>query len=184
LSLLVLSAIPSFAQNAVSGAVFGTVMDSTGAAVPGAAVEIRNIGTGVLYRAATNDSGNYRQTDVQPGSYAVTVTKTGFQKYVQQNVTAAVSQSTRVDASLQLGTETQEVTVSSAPPAIETDRAVVETSLTAGQIGSLPVANRKFTNLALLTPGSVINTYQHAPIRRAPSAGRSTISPPTFIRPS
>ena len=93
----------------------------------------------------------------------MTITKTGFQKYVQRNVSAAVSQSTRLDASLSIGTEAQEVTVSSAPPAIQTDRATVETNLTAGQIGSLPVANRNFTNRALLTPGSVINTYQHAP---------------------
>ncbi|MBV9081833.1 MAG: TonB-dependent receptor, partial [Acidobacteriaceae bacterium] len=155
-------ATPSFGQNAVSGTVIGTVLDTTGAAVPGAAVRVENIAQGVVYNTTTNDSGNYTQTNVQPGNYTITITKTGFQKYVQQNVAVAVSQSTRVDASLQVGAETQEVTVTAAPPAIETDRADVQTNLTAGQIGSLPVANRNFTNLALLTPGSVINTYQHA----------------------
>ncbi len=161
--LLASAAMNSFSQTSVSGAILGTVVDATGAAVPGANVDIHSAATGVSYRTTTNNSGNYTQTDVQPGSYTITITKTGFQKYVQQNVAASVSQSTRVDASLQVGTEAQEITVSSAPPAIETDRADVQTNLSAGQIASLPVANRNFTNLALLTPGSVINTYQHAP---------------------
>ena len=74
-----------------------------------------------------------------------------------------MSQSIRVDAPLQVGKETQEVTVTEAPPAIETDRAVVQTQLSGAQISSLPIPNRNFTNLALLTPGSVVNTFQHAP---------------------
>jgi hypothetical protein len=150
-------------QNAVSGTVIGTITDATGAAVPGATVELRNTAKGITYRATTNDSGNYTLSNAQPGTYTVSITKTGFQNYLQENVAVAVSQSIRVDASLQVGAQTQEVTVSSAPPAIETDRASVQTSLSAGQIGSLPVPNRNFTNLSLLTPGSVINTYQHAP---------------------
>jgi hypothetical protein len=153
----------TLAQNAVSGTVIGTVTDITGAAVPGASVELHNPAKGVTYRATTNESGNYTVSNMQPGAYTVTITKPGFQKYLQQNVIVSVSQSTRVDASLSVGAQTQEVTVSSAPPPIETDRASVQTSLSAGQIGSLPVPNRNFTNLTLLTPGSVINTYQHAP---------------------
>ncbi len=97
------------------------------------------------------------------GSYTVTITKPGFQKFIQQNVTVNVSQSIRVDASLQVGQATQEVTVTGAPPAIETDRAVVQTQLSGAEISSLPISNRNFTNLALLTPGSVVNTFQHAP---------------------
>lgn len=161
--LLAISIPDMLHGQAVTGTVIGTVQDATGAAVPGATVQIQNIAKGVNYQTTTNESGNYTQADVQPGPYTVTITKTGFQKYVQQNVAVTVGQSARVDATMQVGTETQEVTVSSAPPPIETDRAEVQTNLTAGQISELPVTNRNFTNLALLTPGSVINTFQHAP---------------------
>ncbi len=148
---------------ATSGTVIGTVQDSTGAAVPGATVAIENPAKGLTLQTTTNESGNYTQTDVPPGTYTITISKAGFQKFVQQSVAVTVGQSARADATMQVGQETQEVTVTSAPPPIETDRAEVQTNLTAGQIATLPVTNRNFTNLALLTPGSVINTFQHAP---------------------
>jgi Carboxypeptidase regulatory-like domain/TonB dependent receptor len=148
---------------AVSGNIIGTVTDPSGSAVAGAEIDIANIGTGVSTKTSTNESGNYTAANLLPGSYTVTVTKPGFQKFVQQNVLVQVSQSIRVDAPLQVGEATQEVTVTEAPPGVETDRAVVQTQLSGAQISSLPVPNRNFTNLTLLTPGSVVNTFQHAP---------------------
>ncbi len=154
--------LDSFGQ-AVSGNIIGTITDPSGAAVSGAQITVTNIGTNASYQTTTNDSGNYTEANLAPGSYTVTITAPGFQKFTQQNVTVDVSQSIRVDASLQVGQQTQEVTVSAAPPGIETGRAVVQTQLSGAQISSLPIPNRNFTNLALLTPGSVVNTFQHAP---------------------
>jgi Carboxypeptidase regulatory-like domain/TonB dependent receptor len=151
----------SFGQ-AVSGNVIGTVTDPSGAAVSGAQITIDNVGTGVSTQVTTNESGNYTAPNLPAGNYTISITAAGFQKFVQQNVTVNVSQSIRVDASLQVGQATQEVTVSAAPPGLETDRAVVQTQLSAAQVSSLPIPNRNFTNLALLTPGSVLNTFQHA----------------------
>ncbi len=148
---------------ATSGIILGTVQDVTGAAVPNAKVTITDVGTNITHETTTNESGNYTQPQLTPGTYTVTVEVNGFKKFTQQNVAVNVSQSARVDANLQLGQASQEVTVSSAPPSLETDRAEVQTQLSAQQVSSLPVLNRNFTNLALLTPGSVINTYQHAP---------------------
>src|SRR5215831_2335830 len=93
------SCITAHAQ-AVSGNIFGTVLDPSGAAVTGAAVTLRNTGTSVTRATTTNDSGNYSASDLAPGAYEVTITKTGFSKFVQQNVTVAVAQSTRVYAQL------------------------------------------------------------------------------------
>ena len=159
--LVELSASNSWAQ-AVSGNVIGTVTDPSGAAVNGAQITIANVGTGGSTQATTNESGNYTAPNLPAGSYTVTVTSPGFQKFIQQSVNVDVSQSVRVDASLQVGTASQEVTVTEAPPSIETDRAVVQTQLSGEQISSLPIPNRNFTNLALLTPGAVVNTFQHA----------------------
>lgn len=151
----------SFSQ-AVSGTIIGTIQDPSGAGIVGATVEATNNATGVTLRTTSNESGNYTITAVPVGEYTVTVSNTGFQKFVQQNVSVSVSQSSRVDAQLTVGQISQEVTVSSAPPQIETDRASVQTQLSSGQIENLPIVNRNFTNLTLLTPGSVVNTFQHA----------------------
>ncbi|HVW86317.1 MAG TPA: carboxypeptidase-like regulatory domain-containing protein, partial [Bryobacteraceae bacterium] len=154
---------PSVFAQAVSGNIFGTVLDPNGAAVPAAAVTVNNRETGVSRSATTNDSGNYTVTDLASGTYDVSIAKTGFSKFVQQNVAVSVAQSTRVDASLQVGQETQEITVTEAPPGIETDRAEVQSQLGGRQIQELPVLNRNLTNLTLLAPGATLNTFQHAP---------------------
>jgi Carboxypeptidase regulatory-like domain len=161
---LIAASIPlNVLAQAVSGNIIGTVTDPSGAAVAGAQITITNIGTNASSQITTNDSGNYTAANLAAGSYSVSITAPGFQKFTQQNVRVDVSQSIRVDASLQVGQATQEVTVTEAPPGIETDRAVVQTQLSGAQMSSLPIANRNFTNLALLTPGSVVNTFQHAP---------------------
>jgi carboxypeptidase family protein/TonB-dependent receptor-like protein len=162
-TLLAITLPSNLLAQATSGTIIGTVQDSTGSFVPAATVTVTDVGTNVSNEASTNDSGNYTVSQLTPGNYIVTVSKSGFQKFIQQNVTVNVGQSARVDATLQVGTASQEVTVTSAPPAIESDRAEVQTQLTSAQISSLPVLNRNFTNFALLTPGSVINTFQHAP---------------------
>ncbi len=152
---LALSFAAKIAGQAVSGNIIGTVTDPSGAGIPAATITVKNVGIGVSTQVTTNNSGNYTVADFTPGNYTVTITQAGFQKVTQQNVAVIASQTAPVDASLKLGQETQEVTVSEAPPGIETDRASVETHLSSGHISSLPVPNRNFTNLALLAPGAV-----------------------------
>ncbi len=152
---------PSLYSQAVSGNIIGTVTDSTGAAISGAQITVANAATGFSAQTATNESGNYTAADLGPGNYTVKISQPGFQRFEQQNVIVNVSQSSRADASLKVGESSQQVTVTDAPPSIETDRASVETRLSAGQISSLPIPNRNFTALTLLTPGSVLNTFQH-----------------------
>ncbi len=130
--------------------------------IPGGEVAIIDVGKGVTTNVITNADGNYIKTQLTPGSYEIAITKPGFKKFQQQNLTVSVGRSARVDVVLQIGEATQEITVSSAPPELVTDRAEVQTHLGAEQISSLPVVNRNFTNLSLLTPGATLNTYQHA----------------------
>ena len=164
IALAILLISPSVVRaQATSGTILGTVLDPSGTAVPGATVTVDDVGKGTTQTVETNESGNYTISQLTPGTYRVTVNHPGFRRFVQESVAVSVAQSARVDAALQIGEATQQVTVTDAPPAIQTDRAEVQTSLTSGQISSLPVLNRNFTNLTLLTPGAVINTYQHAP---------------------
>ncbi len=152
---------PLHAQ-AVSGTLLGTVTDPSGAFVVGAKVTIRNIEQNRTTTTTTNDSGNYIQTQLLPGTYEVTIEKPGFNRFVQQNVRVTIGQSTTLNAALQVGGVTQELVVSAPPPEFQTDRAEVDTSLGREQITELPVNTRNFTNLTLLVPGATLNTFQHA----------------------
>ena len=98
----VLSSPAGEAQEA-RGTLQGRVFDATGAAVPGATVEIANVNTGVTTSTTSNDEGNYRVPFLNPGTYRVTVTLDGFSKFVSQNVELHVADVLTVDATLQAG---------------------------------------------------------------------------------
>ncbi|HEV2418111.1 MAG TPA: TonB-dependent receptor [Terriglobia bacterium] len=162
LLMMALAALaPCAFGQATYGNIIGTVTDSTGAAVPGVQVSIKNVATGVVVTAETNDSGNYTAPNLLPGTYTLNFSKRGFQSFSQQNVTVAVGTSSRVDAKLQVGSMSQTVTVTGAPPLLQTTNAEVTTDLTSHIIQSLPVINRNFTSFELLVPGTVKNNFQH-----------------------
>jgi hypothetical protein len=159
-ALAVCLAPPTFGQ-ASYGNVIGTVTDPSGAAIPGVKVTVANAGTGVSVTVTTNGSGNYEASSLLPGVYTLTFSKPGFKAAVQKNVTVVVGTSTPVNAKLQVGAVTQSITVSAAPPLLETDRAEVSTNLSSQVIESVPVSGRNFTNLEELVPGTVRNSFQH-----------------------
>ena len=108
---------------AVNGTVLGTVTDTTSAAVPNAKVVIKETSTSLTHESMTNGSGNYTFPDLPPGAYTVTVESAGFKKATQQNVQVLSNSSIRVDMSMQPGDVTETVTVTTAPPVLQTDRA-------------------------------------------------------------
>src|SRR5271157_3048688 len=105
LVLLALSALaaarPTFGQ-AVSGSIFGTVTDPTGAVIPGVTVTIRDLDRGVDYHVQTISDGNYIQTHLLAGHYRVTIAPPGFETFVAE-ANVDVDASTRVDAHLVIG---------------------------------------------------------------------------------
>ncbi len=146
----------------VYGSIIGTVEDSSGAAVPGAKVTVTNVGQGVSFTTTSNESGNYQQTHLIPGTYSVKVEKEGFQSFLQQNVTVAADVATQVNATLKVGAVTQEVTVTAAVPLLKTEKTDVSTSFSERQVVDLPILNRQFTQFELLTPGTARLPWQHA----------------------
>ena len=172
---------PHANAQAVFGSIIGTVTDNSGAVVPGAKITIKDVNRGTVLSTTTNDSGNYTQTQLSPGTYTVSVEKPGFRTFTQQNVTVTVGLTARVDSTLEVGGTTQEITVSEAPPGLATDRAEVNSTLGSHQITDLPVFNRNFTNLTLLVPGATINTFQHAAAEN-PQAHRPAESLPRRAR--
>lgn len=136
------------------GAVTGTVTDSTGAAVPNAAVTLVNTDVGLTTQATTNEAGEYTFQPVRIGHYQVSVTANGFAKTTQQNLTVNVSQKLQVNVAMKLGAATETVEVTTAPPTLQTDDSSVGQVVTEQTINALPLNGRNFTFLAQLGAGT------------------------------
>jgi hypothetical protein len=167
-SLLALSVTLCFALvgatlgQAVYGSVFGSVTDSSGAAVPNATVTITNIGTNLSETTKTNESGNYTQTRLIPGTYRVKVEAPSFKAAVIEAVVVNVDTSSTVNVTLQAGQVTEQITITAEGPLLKTDRADVATTFDTRQVTDLPILDRNFTKFILLTPGTQQLQWQHA----------------------
>jgi len=146
---------------AVSGSIFGTVTDPSGAAVPGAAVTIRDLDRGVDYQLKTNPDANYVQTHLLAGHYRVTIEAPGFETFVA-DATVDVDASTRVDAHLVIGKASSTMTVTTETPLLKTDRAELSDTLSSNELAALPVLGRNMTSLMLVMPGSFQDSFQVA----------------------
>jgi hypothetical protein len=160
---------PAFSQQ-VSGAITGYVTDQSDAAVAGATVRVTNVQTGVSTDRTTESSGLYIFTNLIPGTYTVAVAATGFQKFVRENVVLDVDSTVTVDAHVQIGTLSQEVTVSGAPPVLNLQKADVSSTMTAQVVEDLPTLSRNVSSLVILAPGVTQNSYQQG-VSESPANG-------------
>ncbi|MGA2987377.1 MAG: TonB-dependent receptor [Terriglobia bacterium] len=151
---------PAFGQ-AVSGSIFGTVTDPTGAVVPNATVTIRDLDRGVDYRVQTITDGNFIQTHLLAGHYRVTIAPSGFETFVA-DATVDVDAATRVDARLVIGKASSTMTVTTETPLLKTDRAELSDTLSTSQLAALPVLGRNMTDLMLIMPGAFADSFQVA----------------------
>ena len=160
--LLASASILTFGQ-AVNANLLGTVTDQTKAAVPGATVTITEVKSGASKTAQTNGSGNYDFEAIQPGTYEITATQTGFRPTRVENVAVAVNTTVRMDVTLALGSATESVTVSAAPDVLKTDRADVGIDISSKQTEDLPLGtNRNFQGLIALVPGATKPHFTHS----------------------
>ena len=141
-------------SQAVSGTIVGTVTDPSGAFVPNAQVTLTLTGQGTVHAVVTNDSGNYTQPDLPPGVYTVSITAPGFKKDIRQNIVLETNTTSRVDVGLTTGATTEEITVTDAPPQLQTDRADISTTLSQKAIADLPLSSgNSFQSLLNTVPG-------------------------------
>ena len=108
---------------AVSGTIVGTVTDPGGAAVTNAQVTIVLTGQQITYNAVTNESGNFTEPDLPSGTYTVTVAAPGFKTETRENIAVITNTTARVDVTLAAGSASETITVTTAPPLLQTDRA-------------------------------------------------------------
>lgn len=150
----------SFGQ-AVYGSIFGTVTDAQGAAVPKANITITDLEKNLTFTTQTNASGNYTYARLVPGRYKVKIEAQGFKASVQ-DVVVNVDTASPANFRLETGALTEEVTVTAEAPLLKTDRADVATTFESRQVTDLPILDRNFTKLILLTPGTQQLQWQHA----------------------
>ena len=122
LSFLILAATKQGNAQLLYGSIVGTVTDNGGSVLPGATVKVKQTQTGETRSAVTNDSGAYIISTVPSGTYDVSVSKSGFKLFDAANVAVLINTTVRVDASLNVGAETQTVNVSAEAAVLQTDR--------------------------------------------------------------
>lgn len=136
-----------------SGAIQGTVMDQSGALVPGVKVTLTSEETGFTLSTVTESSGTYVFNPIKIGIYSVTAEFQGFAKEVRPHITVNVQQQVVVDFTLHPGLVTQTVEVTSAIPLLQTQDASVGQVIGGQQVDDLPLNGRNFTFLAQLSAG-------------------------------
>jgi len=151
--LWVLVAIPALGQNRNAGEIRGTVVDATGAAVPGVSVVVTNVATGIATTTATLDAGVYDLPRVDTGRYTVTFTKEGFKRVVRNDVEVHVEAIT-VDATLEVGSVATQVTVTAKNELLQTENSERTVVLSPTQITELPNVGHNWWSYTLLIPGA------------------------------
>ena len=147
-------AMGASAQNMTQGAISGTVFDPTDAAIPNATVRIHNDGTNADVTLTTNESGFFKAPALAPGTYTVTIEAAGFGTVRTSQVVVEVNLVTEVAPHLQTGTAGgQTVDVTADPPVLKFDSPAYGGQLTNAEIENIPINNRRWSSLSLLTPG-------------------------------
>jgi outer membrane receptor protein involved in Fe transport len=163
-AVCVLTFSPLAFGQAVYGSIYGSVTDSTGAAIPDATVTVKDDAKGTSVTAQSNGAGEFTIEHLIPDTYDVTVAAKGFKGYEQKGIQLFADTSMKVSAALSAGGSDQVIEVNADTiPQLKTDRADVSTVFDAKDIGDLPVGGRNFTNLQLLLPGAQLLGWSHAP---------------------
>ncbi len=154
--------VPSALGQAVYGSILGSVTDPSGAAVNGAKITVTSQTKNVSTEVTSNESGNYDVTHLIPDVYVVRIEAQGFKNLEFRDIQVSADNGSRVDGKFQVGGSSETVEVTSEAPQLKTDRADVSVEFTGKQLMELPIFNRNFQSLELLSPGTQIQGWGHA----------------------
>jgi hypothetical protein len=171
LSLIWVSSSLAIAQTTGTATILGAVTDSTGAAVVGARVTVLNIDTSFISSSITTTEGTYYVPYLSPGPYRLTIEAAGFKQYVREGIVLRMNESPRIDVQVEVGSVTESVTVTAAPPLLETETAAAGQIVGARTIVRIPVLEKMFNRMVLYMPGMNVINGQHAIGQRERSLG-------------
>jgi hypothetical protein len=155
--LLGLAFLPAAAQQ-ITGTIVGTVKDQQGAVITTAKVKATNVDTGFTRTAPVNGYGEFRIDNLPVGKYTVQADAATFERFVQKNLTLDVAQTLSLDIKLVVGAQTDTVTVTEAPPQVNTSDAVLGRTIEPEEVIGLPLVNRNAYTELSLTPGIMANS--------------------------
>lgn len=135
--------------------IVGTVTDTSGAVIPGAAVTLTNIGTNIQQTTVTNSTGDFVFNLLQVGAYSVKVEAKGFKSFVAPNISLSAGDRARADAKMEVGDVSQTVEVSgTVAPALQTDTSTIGSLVPSQSVEDLPLDSRNIVRLVQLTAGA------------------------------
>ena len=155
LLMLTLHTNPAAAQGSTTATLRGNVQDSSGGVLPGATVTLTNAGTKTVQTAVTDDRGQYLFAGLFPGSYDLKVEMSGFKSYDRKAVALSPSDTRGIDIRLEVGQQSETVTVTGQQEVIQTETGAREGVLSAKQIDNLSVIGRSSLELMRILPGVV-----------------------------
>ncbi len=151
IALALLVAPSAWAQD--NATISGTATDASGAVVPNASITLTNTGTGVSRVATVNSVGAYRFVNIGAGSYTLTATAAGFQKFTRTGIVVNVAQTLEQNVSFTVGSESQTVTVQADALQVQTETSEVSTLISGEQVRQLATNGRNVVQLAALGLG-------------------------------
>jgi len=122
-----------------TGTITGVITDPAGAAIPSAPIEVKNVETNVPYPTVSTETGAYTVPRLPPGSYTVTASAAGFKKLIRAGITVAAGQTLPLDLALEVGSNSESVTVTAEATLLKTESGDVAHNVTLEQLDDLPI---------------------------------------------
>jgi len=154
LLIILLFAATAWAQDASTGAIRGTVSDFTGARIKDSTVAVVNLDTGIRYFATSDSEGRFSVELLPPGDYMARGEAAGMSPQVTPRLHVDLGGAAEIEFKLNVAGANESITVSSQPVAIDLQSTLVSSVVDERAIQELPLNGRRFTDLALLTPGA------------------------------
>jgi hypothetical protein len=153
-TLLMLCASPLAAQSAGTGALAGILTDPSGAAIPNVTVTLTNLDTNQARTTNTTADGNYKFSLLQPGAYRVRFNATGFKTAEVPSVTINVTETPVLDQTLEIGSQSEQVTVEALTEGLQTSSSTLGTVVGTRTVTALPLSTRNYTQILGLSAGT------------------------------
>src|SRR5438477_7941007 len=151
-ALIALGTGLSFAQTSTA-TILGTVKDTSGALVPGVSITVKHTESGLTRTVVSSERGGYNVPLLPVGAYEITTTMPGFKQQVRSGINLVVGQEAVVDLTLEVGANTEQVTVTEEAPLVNTTTSSTSGVITEQQVKELPLNGRSFDQLIALNAG-------------------------------
>src|ERR1700728_1245571 len=162
LAVLFLFASPALPQSATTGGLTGTVTDPSGGVIASATVTATSLATGQERSVTTDASGTYKFSLLSAGNYSLKFSASGFKTSEVPSVTVNITETPVLNQNLEVGAQSEQVTVESTAETIQTQNATVGALVGAKEVTDLPLSSRNYTQIIDLSPGVVANVSSAA----------------------